>query len=417
MVQHKENWISPRIQALREETIQGNNSALEAFWQEVEKRGTPLYEPIESEQDHCLVTFVWRGDGQTHNVVLVGSLASYMDGFLFADRQMDHLQETDLWYRTYRVRNDIHTTYQFSPNDPLVEPKEVNDWLERFVNFCPDPLNPLQIFSPKDEEIADSYNGSSSVVQGYAQSQVEPAMVESMRRGLLAQHRLHSEILQNDRRIWVYTPPEYDPLRAQPYGLLLFFDGFDYVHAISPPTMLDTLLSAQQIPPLIIIYVDNLGQQVRNRELPCYQPFVEFLVQELMPWVHHRYHVTRDPQQTIVSGSSYGGLAAAFAGLRASNVFGNVLAQSGSFWWKPENENEYEWIIRQFEQVPRLPIRFFLTIGLWEPAEQRRSVRHLHHILQAKEYRVLYHEYYGGHDDLAWHDVSPLALRQLVNDW
>ncbi len=42
--------------------------------------------------------------------------------------------------------------------------------------------------------------------------------------------------------------------------------------------------------------------------------------------------MTADPARTIVGGSSYGGLAAAFAGLRASDIFGNVLLQSGSFW-------------------------------------------------------------------------------------
>ncbi len=74
----------------------------------------------------------------------------------------------------------------------------------------------------------------------------------------------------------------------------------------------------------------------RNRELPCNPSFVDFLVQELPPWVRERYHVTTDPAKTIVAGQSYGGLAAAYAGFCHSDVFGNALSQSGSFWWKPE---------------------------------------------------------------------------------
>ena len=53
--------------------------------------------------------------------------------------------------------------------------------------------------------------------------------------------------------------------------------------------------------------------------------FPEFLVSELLPWVHARYNVTTDPRLTVVAGASYGGLAATYAALRHPEVFGNVL--------------------------------------------------------------------------------------------
>jgi enterochelin esterase-like enzyme len=291
----------------------------------------------------------------------------------------------------------------------------VTDWLERFATFYPDPYNPSQIIYPKDEEIDDSYSGICSIVQRSVQLPAKTTVMEEMQTGRLEQYRLYSAILHNERRIWTYTPPGYDMSRAQPYDLLLLFDGFDYAHVITPPPMLDTLLATSQIPPLVAVFIDNLGQKVRNKELPCYQPFIEFLIQELMPWIHNHYHITRDPQRTIISGSSYGGLAAAFAGLQASNVFGNILAQSGAFWWKPDDEEEYEWIIQQFEQASRLPLRFSLQAGQWEPILP--SIRHMRDVLCEKGYPVHYHEYYGGHDDLAWHTLFPLALQELVNDW
>jgi enterochelin esterase family protein len=202
---------------------------------------------------------------------------------------------------------------------------------------------------------------------------------------------------------------------AQPYALLLLFDGFDYAHVITPPAMFDTLIAAQKIPPLVVVYIDNLGQQIRSRELVCHQPFTEFLVQELIPWLHTHYHVTHDPQKTIIGGSSFGGLAAAFAGLQAPNTFGNVLAQSGSFWWGPENEEHGEWIIQQFEQTCRLPLRFSLQAGQWEPILP--SIRKMRDVLHTKGYPVHYHEYYGGHDDFAWHTLFPIALQKLIKDW
>ncbi|MBM4461019.1 MAG: hypothetical protein FJ011_25190 [Chloroflexi bacterium] len=61
-----------------------------------------------------------------------------------------------------------------------------------------------------------------------------------------------------------------------------------------------------------------------------------------------------------------GGLAAAYAGLQRPDLFGNVLSQSGSFWWKSEGDAEAEWLSRQFAARPRAPLRFYLEIGLLE---------------------------------------------------
>jgi enterochelin esterase family protein len=78
----------------------------------------------------------------------------------------------------------------------------------------------------------------------------------------------------------------------------------------------------------------------RDDELACDVPFAEFLATELVPWIYKDYAATNDPSRTIVGGSSRGGLAAAFAGFQHPEVFGNVLSQSGSYWWSPPLELE-----------------------------------------------------------------------------
>lgn len=85
----------------------------------------------------------------------------------------------------------------------------------------------------------------------------------------------------------------------------------------------------------------------------------------VVPWVD-RYRATSDAALTVVGGSSLGGLAATFAGLRHPEVFRNVLSQSGSFWWKPAAEAEPEWLTEQFVTSPKLPLRLFLELGLME---------------------------------------------------
>lgn len=404
---------SPRIAALEQKLTSGDTATLEAFWQEVAERGAPLFEAIEGDSNHHLVTFLWRDKGDTNNVVVFSGLGGFDNP---AGNQMTHLPNSDLWYRTYRVRSDLRTTYQLSANDPLTELNFPDDWGQRLKA---DPLNPHQFVYVKDDEIPDDKEVAVSVLElpnAPPQPWITPRT--EVVHGKVEMHRLRSDILNNERRVWVYTPPGYTT-ENEPYGLLLVFDGLGYITLIPTPTILDNLISEGKIPPLVAVLPDSLDQEARNRELPCHQPFVDFLTRELIPWVYERYHVTRDPARNVVAGSSYGGLASAFVGLRASEVFGNVLSQSGSFWWNRDAEDNIpqEWLTQQFIASPRLPVRFYMEVGLQEKVGEGRMIlsnRHLRDVLTLKGYEVCYAEYNGGHDYLCWRGSLADGLLALI---
>ena len=127
------------------------------------------------------------------------------------------------------------------------------------------------------------------------------------------------------------------------------------------------------------------------------------------PFWRRGYRVTADPARTAIAGSSLGGLAAACAASKSSNVFGNVLSLSGSFYWRPPGEIEPEWLARQLATGPKLPLHFYLEAGLMEDRPPRpegpsllASNRHLRTVLQAKGYAVEYREFNGGHSILNW---------------
>ena len=150
------------------------------------------------------------------------------------------------------------------------------------------------------------------------------------RKESLEKHRFASALLGNERNITVYTPYGYQK-NGSASNLFIVFDENAYLDRVPTPVILDNLITAGKIPPKVAVLIANPSQETRNKELPPNPRFADFLASELIPWVHANYNVTRDPDKTVVAGSSYGGIAATYAALRHPEVFGNVLCQSGSF--------------------------------------------------------------------------------------
>jgi enterochelin esterase family protein len=235
--------------------------------------------------------------------------------------------------------------------------------------------------------------------------------------GRVETQRLRSAILGNERRAWIYTPPGYSP--DDRCGLLILLDGWIYTQDIPTPVILNNLLAAGRIAPTVAIMIDSLDEKTRDRELTCFPPFVAFLDEELLPWARERYRISAGPARTIVGGSSYGGLAAAFAARTRPGAFGKVLAQSGSFWWKPDDDHEHEWLARQFVEGPLLPLEFYLSVGRQEASARIRpnqliASRHLRDVLRARGYPVHYQETNGRHDHQSWRSTLADGILALV---
>jgi len=410
--QDEKQLTGPRLSALQKELEAGHAAALGNFWQEIGKQGAPLIEPLVGDAGYRLVTFVWRAKEEIKNVVVIGGVA----GIELERNRLTRWRDSDLWFKAYRVRNDARFTYSFSVNDSLVpltklDLSDAQAIRQRIAGFKPDPLNPRRAVGGLP---------ASSVELPGAPPQPWITKQPDVPAGKLEWKKLKSAILNNERNVGVYTPPGYRT-DGQPYGLLVLFDGLAYTLFVPTPVILDNLLAKNLLPPLVAIILDNPTPTSRDIELPCHAGFADFLAQEVVPWMRQNYHVTADPSQTVVAGSSYGGLAAAFAGFRHPEVFGNVLSQSGSYWWKPAGEAEHEWLTKQLVTSPKLPVRFYLEVGLMEtgpsPGDGPEMVvvnRHLRDVLQAKGYVISYREFNGGHEYLNWRGTLADGLRLLM---
>lgn len=409
-----EDLQSPRLASLYATLKSGDAAALDAFWRDVAAMGTPLIESADDDRD-VLVTFLWRDDGGTAHIDVIGGVGK--GGGFAATYPMQRLAETDVWFRTDRVRADVRSTYALAPNNPTA----FAPLAEQMAHWHADPLNPRTFVFPDD---ATGQGRARSVVEGPAVPPQPWGIAQpGAPAGKVRAHRLYSSILGNERDVWVYTPPGFSP-DAVPDGLLILFDGWEYLHLVPTPTILDNLLAAHKIPPLVAVLIGNIDGKTRMRELMAYQPFGDFLTQELLPWVKDRYAIKPDSARTIVAGASAGGLTAAFVALRHPELFGNVLSQSGSFWWKPHEDEEFEWLAHQVVTSPPQQVRLYLEVGLLEsgpglpggsqsPA-QIVANRHLRDVLRAKGYRIHYHEFNGGHEWICWRGSLADGLLALL---
>jgi enterochelin esterase-like enzyme len=416
-----ERPLSPRLAMLQDQLKSGDRKALDSFWKEITERGAPIIERVPGNDRDMHVTMLWRAREETKNVFV----------FRLGDvsKPMARLLDTDLWYKTFQLQKGARFVYQFAANLP--DPKEWRG-ITRFAGALRnDPFNPLQLAERSNEFNPYEVNSFSAVELPSAEPQIWNVVHPTVPTGRVQRDKFTSKLLSNERPIWIYTPHGYSAAK-KPYGLLVLTDGGLYVNTARVATTLDNLIAAGLIPPLVAVMVENPD---RWRELSCSSAYADFLAQEIVPWARANYHATDRPEQTIIGGTSLGGLQAGCVGLRHAEVFGNVLSQSGAFAWKPDGEKEWEWLNRQFAASPRLPLRFSFEAGLMEgtwwwrdlmarlPNAQSANLidptllaanRNLRDTLTSKGYPVHYTEFNGNHGLLNWRGTLASHLIALV---
>jgi enterochelin esterase family protein len=409
--------VHPLIAALA-----ADPSGAAAFWERIAQERTPLIEPDPASPGHSLVTFVFPAEDSRHVVVLPGYEAEQ------ADTVMDRVAGTNICHASFRYRDDVRTHYSFAPGRPLANWRDSDEaeWrAHREFALASQPLP-----DPHHRAFSLARGGEGQPDQHLSRFELPDAPDQSIAdkregasRGHIERHMLKSEVLGNERRVWVYTPPGYDPARR--YPVLVAFDGGAALTRTPTHRVLDNLIADGRIRPAVAILVDNATATSRNTELPCSEPFARFIETELMPWARGAYAISEDPKDAFVTGVSYGGLASMWLGYRMPQVFGNVIAQAPSLWWGPgvdlelpmklQTDYQPEWLTARYAEAERLPLRIWMEIGLMESPEiMVEPNRRMRALLEAKGYDLTYSEPTGGHDYAVWRGTLPKALEMML---
>jgi len=398
---------SPRITELKKQIVGGDTSALSRFWAALEKEHTPLLEPVPDQAGKSLVTFIWRGELGTTGVSVVG-------------RPLSRLLDTDLWFVTDMMDSGTPMFYAFFPSVAGVAKG-------RFA----DPLNPRRFAVPDDVLAAlpadlkgDNSQWLKTSILLFRESPsdrwTEPRA--GTPNGKIEMFKVEDKQRPDGRRVWVYTPPNYESAAKQPCRLLICFNGPSYAMEIPVPTILDNLLAADQIWPTVAVMVDNGDLKSAAEDLDNHAVFADYIADQLLPWIRKSWNVSTDPGQTLLCGYSRGGSGAAYVAWKHPELFGNVLAQSGAFWRGNEGSSEGpEWLTQQIRNTPKAALRFFIDVGAQETRPTPGGPifidanRHLNEALTSKGYPVRYVEVAGGrHDPVHWRAQFPDGILFLA---
>jgi len=206
--------------------------------------------------------------------------------------------------------------------------------------------------------------------------------------GDLRLHEFRSRFFRNKRFLRVWLPPGYDEIEnsRQRYPVLYLNDGQNLFEPSTSYTGVEwqvdetaeRLIREGQIPPMIIVGIDNAGKD-RFREYMPYRSlsptmlrvqgsrYPNFLIKEVMPLIAQNYRSASGPENTGLGGSSLGALISLYTAAAHPGWFGHLLLESPSLWASNRQ------MIKESRNAKQWPERIFLATGTAEAGRQDRD--------------------------------------------
>ena len=369
---------------------------VERFLQVLKAVGSPMI-------DEDAVHFVHYAP-DARRVALTGELTQWGQ----TGMPLSPLGATGFFYLTVDVQGPARVEYKF-----IVDGEWVSD------PFCPNAV---------DNGVGEQ---NSYFIIGDLRDPPELEQVSDIPHGEVEEFDFQSAIMHNTRRVYVYLPPNYEQAKTTRYPTMYVHDGGEYLTRARLATVLDNLIQAGEVPPLMAVMM-NPGERIR--EYWANDDYARFLEQEMIPHIdsHYRTIDHRDGRGTM--GASMGGLMSTYLGLAYSHLFSKIGGQSSALFLLhsdqatdlrrrfaiPRSQRVEAKLLPDLVSKLRAKVAFYFDVGKYEP--QFIPAHHqLVPLLEAKGCPCLFQELVGGHNwtnwrahlkDLLtflWRDSLPLA--------
>lgn len=175
-------------------------------------------------------------------------------------------------------------------------------------------------------------------------------------------HNLNSEILNEERQLELYLPPD----RSSASTTIYLLDGewnFEYTKGL-----IDLYKRWNRIPDVALVAITNTNRtrdfsptedSLRYPGSGGAEHFLEFIAKELIPSVEKEFNL---PANRLIVGHSFGGLMALYTLMQQPELFSGYISISPSTWWK----DQYLFDAPAYENIKQLTAKPFLYLSSGE---------------------------------------------------
>lgn len=186
--------------------------------------------------------------------------------------------------------------------------------------------------------------------------------------------------------IRIYHPPGYaeNTLRRFPVvymhdGQNLFFPEEAFAgNEWQVDETMDLLDEMNAIRKAIVIGISP-SNRMREYTKPGYEDYGRFMTQKLKPMIDAQLRTRPQPENTVVMGSSLGGVAAFYLAWEYPHLFGKAACMSSTFGYQDD-------LFERVATSPHKPIRFYLDSG-W-PRDNYDATNAMRDLLVARGWRL-----------------------------
>ncbi len=184
----------------------------------------------------------------------------------------------------------------------------------------------------------------------------------------------------------VYTPPGYAENTLRTYPVLYMQDGKNLFfpeeafggqewHVDETMDRLDQMNSLRKV---IVVGVAP-SDRIVDYTAPGYAAYGEFLTATIKPAIDARFRTRKGSANTVVSGSSLGGVVSLYLAWQYPDVFGGAMCLSSTFGFQDD-------LFSRIAAEPRRDIRIYLDSG-W-PRDNYDATNAMRDLLVARGYRL-----------------------------
>lgn len=180
-------------------------------------------------------------------------------------------------------------------------------------------------------------------------------------------HQFEDPHLKNTRDVVVWLPPSYEDLPDRNYPVLYAHDGQNLMDQSTSygrewrlDEVADSLMRVGEIEEFIIVAISNTKDRwVEYSGTPEGMDYLNFIVDNLKPFIDEHYRTKKDQANTAMMGSSMGGLISFYMAWLHPDVFSKAAGLSSGFAFDDGN------ILKQVaESNKKLPgTRLYLDCG------------------------------------------------------